>query len=59
MFEKRHYQAIAEVLSTRQWLVQDRGQVEEIVEDFCRMFSHDNPNFNRKEFLKACGVEEE
>jgi len=59
IFTRRHYQAIAEELHIEQLYPQDQGPVAEILHDLCRMFSKDNPNFDREKFLKACGMEGE
>ena len=46
MFQKRHYENIAIVLATS-------TRCPKVIESFCRMFEHDNPNFNRQRFLGA------
>ncbi len=59
IFARQHYQAIAEELHIKQWNDQDQGLVVEIICSLCQMLLHDNPNFNREKFLKACGMEGE
>ena len=61
IFTRRHYQAIAEVIADTKISHFNEGlfAIQEVTEDFCDMFSRDNPNFNREKFLKACGMEGE
>lgn len=63
IFTRRHYQAIAEVFALRNasfHQTHDEFVVDcDLAETVCEMFRLDNPNFNREEFLKACGMEGE
>lgn len=43
MFQRRHYQAIAEVLAYS-------NASDTVIESMCNMFERDNPNFNRNTF---------
>lgn len=59
-FSKRHYTAIANVLSTAQ-SDRDRSlftpiEVVRIADLMSRAFAKDNPRFDRDRFLVACGV---
>ncbi len=62
IFGKQHYEAIAEVFSAETVdMYQTHSEyisVCNLAESFCDKFFHDNPNFNREEFLKACGMGE-
>jgi hypothetical protein len=46
MFQRRHYEAIAEVLS---W----HGEAVGVFTDMVEMFERDNTNFKRDRFYKA------
>ena len=60
IFERRHHQAIAEEFKEcRESCGFDHIEVEAVARSFTDMFLHDNPNFNREKFLKACGMEGE
>lgn len=54
MFSKRHYEAIARVISTA-YLAQ--GARENIARAMADAFAKDNPAFNRSRFLAACDVQ--
>lgn len=60
MFEKRHYQAIAEVVASFgvDQKLEPPTEIELVARALAAMFSKDNPNFKREKFLKACGMEE-
>jgi hypothetical protein len=48
-FQRRHYQAVAEVL-----LEHDQFPTT-VIHSLCKMFHADNPNFDEARFLKAAG----
>ena len=57
-FQHRHYKAIAEVIAlSRCWHDDDKlnGMInrQELIDDFCRMFQRDNPNFSSDRFADA------
>lgn len=60
MFSKRHYEALAEVLRVRRPRMEapDRPAWLAIVEGMADTFARDNPRFDRKRFIFACGVGE-
>jgi len=67
IFERRHYQAIAEVVCEELKELKRANyravtsyvcELEDFAEHLAQMFSRDNPNFKRERFLKACGMEE-
>lgn len=55
MFERRHYEAIAELIREHVGL----GDMERLrlAEDFADRLARDNPRFDRSRFLKASGAE--
>ena len=62
MFNKRHYEAIAEVI-TRNFCDPNKGVLFEENPDYgmfqvelCELFERDNPNFNRARFVEACSI---
>lgn len=55
LFEKCHYQAVAELLNRIQFELSERNHLL-LVEQFSETFAHDNPNFNAAKFFEACGV---
>ncbi len=60
IFARRHYQAIAEEFKEcRNDAGFDHVEVDLVARAFTTLFLHDNPNFNRERFLKACGMEGE
>lgn len=65
IFERRHYQAIAEVIAeTRRTFKAVHAHnaldgAECLARNMRVMFLLDNSNFNREKFLKACGMEGE
>jgi len=68
-FTQRHFQAVADVINDAMNNVdQPMGKdviyfagkvagIEEVANDFARMFERDNPRFRRDLFMKACGLE--
>ena len=57
MFTKQHYKAIAEII--RQALYNSdlsTPQYKGVVYDFADYFAGNNPRFDRKKFLDACGL---
>ena len=64
MFSHRHYEAIANVLRTRNEATQSfiykderLWHLREIMWDMIYMFESDNPRFKRERFIRACGFE--
>ena len=60
MFETRHYWQIAGVLATSRGRIHDRNRVtgkdklmDEIEENFVKLFKEDNPNFKPERFIAA------
>ena len=61
IFQRRHYQAIAEVLQECHRLAPDpysARTVYDVKQSLAQMLSRDNPDFSRERFLKACRMEE-
>jgi hypothetical protein len=65
LFSQGHYEWLAKLLKYEIEIAHELGQWERKVslEGFARRMAHEfeqgsNPRFNRKLFLKACGVEE-
>ena len=58
MFERRHYEAIAEVLNNCFVWHMNGAEVKFTAHELANKFQKDNPNFEREKFLKACGMEE-
>jgi hypothetical protein len=57
IFEKRHYEAIAETLNeARDGNPLDLLDFNVLVEALVDLFSRDDPRFDRKRFQHACGV---
>lgn len=59
MMNKRHYEQIATVLADSQNVAMDPGEVSMIrvvALGLAQQFAGDNPNFDRDQFLKACGI---
>ncbi|MCH7605384.1 hypothetical protein IID24_05345 [Patescibacteria group bacterium] len=62
IFQKRHYEAIAEVMKTcleMSFNVEDRAMVGMVRSMLAFNFAKDNPDFKHDKFLKACGMEKE
>jgi hypothetical protein len=55
MMTRKDYVAVADILSGYSNAMIDNFWWEDLVNDFALMFAEDNPNFNRKKFLEACG----
>ncbi len=59
-FQRRHYQAIADVLafslaaSDRTMFTSD--ELSKVAETLAKAFAVDNPNFDRTRFIAACGI---
>lgn len=57
-FERRHYEAIADVINDTLFHtsleVTERFGVSALAEDLALMFRDDNPNFNREKFIDRC-----
>ncbi len=58
IFERSHYQAIAEEFSVYMRLCDDPEEIVGMANYLGMMFAKDNPNFKKEKFLKACGMEE-
>lgn len=59
MMNKRHYEAVASVLSDAQGVAMDPGEVAMIrvvALGLSAQFAGDNPQFDRDKFLKKCGI---
>lgn len=59
MMNKRHYEAIANVLAEAQNVAVEAGEtsmIRVVALGLAQQFAGDNPNFDRDRFLKACGV---
>lgn len=60
LYTKRHYEDIAKLLDVN-WSIgytDPKANQIALVEIFAQHFAMDNPLFDKKKFLKACGVEE-
>lgn len=53
-FNRRHYEAIAKVIRETDT---DYACILTVANDLADMFKEDNPNFDRKRFLKAADIE--
>lgn len=53
---RQHFQLIADVLKRAKFNTTELGH-RTICEDFADELAKTNPNFNRRRFLTACGVE--
>ena len=53
MFQKRHYEAIAETIRFNWFFPDDR---EDAFRAFARLFREDNTAFNERKFMIACGL---
>ena len=59
MFTRKHYKAIAEIISERTIVLGTaKGEIEKrtFVSDLAGYFQQDNPQFSQQKFLVACGV---
>lgn len=65
MFQRRHYEIVAEVLRAskpKPFAYDDVGWPERrgnwvfMITRFCERFAQDNPSFNRERFCEACGA---
>jgi len=57
MFNKRHYEAIAEVISRGKGvLFEDNPNYGMFLVGMCDLFESDNPDFDRVRFIEACGL---
>jgi hypothetical protein len=55
MFQKRHYEAIAQTIQNMPTFAASlRAQQESTASAFAEMLGQDNPLFNRERFLAAC-----
>lgn len=58
---KKHYIAIAAELQAALSLAEGkeaRKSVERIAEGLANIFANDNPRFEKRKFMVACGIEE-
>jgi hypothetical protein len=55
MMTRKDYVAVADILAGYSQAMIDNFWWEDLVNDFSLLFEKDNPNFNRKKFLEACG----
>lgn len=51
MFTKQHFEALAKLIKNS-----DAKSKYKIAQDLTKLFSEDNPRFESKRFLKACGL---
>ena len=51
MFTKQHFQALAKLLKET-----DATTKQQLALDLAKLFSEDNPRFDRKKFFKASGL---
>lgn len=57
MFTKQHYKAIAGIIAAQyRYAGQARRSIEVIAESYADYFAKDDPRFDRKCFLSACGI---
>lgn len=49
MFTKKHFEAVAHILK--------EADAEDLAAHFADIFEQDNPRFNRKRFMAACGFD--
>jgi hypothetical protein len=59
MMNKRHYEAIAEIIKDIPMIVKDGEYFilrEDLVNYLCVYLKRDNPLFDKKKFMEACGV---
>jgi len=55
MFTKQHYEAIANLISNLNPITEGEDDlIDVMVEEFVKLFSKDNPNFNAHKFRDAC-----
>ena len=57
MLSRKHYTAIANILANNQPDIH-KAYVRCIARQLAGYFEQDNPRFDRKKFLEACGVYE-
>lgn len=55
MMTRKDYVKVSDILAGYSQAMIDNFWWEDLVNDFALMFAEDNPNFNRKKFLEACG----
>lgn len=59
-FQRRHYEAIADVLASARSGFDEGGAcqfgVECVADELARMFAADNPSFDNERFRNACGI---
>ena len=55
MMSRKHYTAIAHILSNYQEVMEADKYFEMII-DFSKYLSYDNERFNAFQFMEACGV---
>ena len=54
--EKRHFELIAEVCRTKLYGDLTKAQRDTVAGHFADALATQNPRFDRRRFLKACGV---
>jgi hypothetical protein len=64
MFQRRHYEVVADTIKRMDGLVPDRTEADAlnvaratVADRFASMFATDNPRFDRARFLRACGMD--
>ena len=59
MFERRHYESVAKVIASAQEGARGNSAeecgVSSVMLKLTNLFAADNPNFDHKRFIKACG----
>ena len=55
MLTKKNYKAIADIIKEHEYLGFDYYDLGNLISDLASYFKVDNPNFDRKKFLDACG----
>lgn len=54
MFNKRHYEAIAETIQEARRSTICENPIDDVVRELARLFAGDNHLFNRERFIAAC-----
>ena len=51
-YQKQHYEDVAKIIREGEY-----SMAAAVADDFINLFAFDNPLFDRKQFLAACGLE--
>jgi hypothetical protein len=57
MLTKKHFQAVADILGPNEKTKMPAKYRLVVAMEFARYFQQENPQFDQKRFLKACGFE--